>query len=474
MRTLGQALVLPLLIFACKGSSTGPKAETPMLVASVEVDPLNGRVHVGTSLQLTATTKDVDGDVLTGRTISWSSNDAFVATVSNAGLVLGVGVGGATVTATCEGKTGTGLVTVWEGSFHLVNAGSFHTCGVFAAGEAYCWGWGRYGQLGNGSTPEYQLVPALVAGGLTFASVSPGGGGATCGVTTVGEVYCWGSGLYGQLGNGSLEDQLVPVLVGSGLTFSSVSAGGGWICGVSTVGEAYCWGSGLYGQLGNGSLEDQLVPTLLAGGLTFAAVSAGSRHTCGVTAAGRAYCWGENQFGQLGIGSLENRPVPVLVAGGLTFASVSAGHHHTCGVTTTGKAYCWGSDDTGQLGNGSLQAQLEPGLVAGGLTFASVSAGGAQTCGVTTAGKAYCWGAGALGNGSWEFFEDSPTAVSGGLTFSSVSAGYGHTCGVADGSEVYCWGSGQWGQLGNGSTESKNVPTALTWGGLGLQVVAGR
>jgi hypothetical protein len=62
--------------------------------------------------QFTATLRDASGNVLTGRTISWTSSNLSVATVSGSGLALGVVAGTATITATSEGQSGTAALTV--------------------------------------------------------------------------------------------------------------------------------------------------------------------------------------------------------------------------------------------------------------------------------------------------------------------------------------------------------------------------
>ena len=81
-------------------------------VATVTVTPASATIIVGGTQQLSAVTKDAAGGVLTGRTISWSSNNA-AATVDGNGLVTAVSVGGpVTITATSEGKTGTSSITV--------------------------------------------------------------------------------------------------------------------------------------------------------------------------------------------------------------------------------------------------------------------------------------------------------------------------------------------------------------------------
>src|SRR5437588_1545446 len=83
-----------------------------MPVATVTVAPATASVQVGLTVQLTATTKDANGNTLTGRTVTWSSGNTGVATVSSSGLVTGVAAGSATITATSEGQSGTSAITV--------------------------------------------------------------------------------------------------------------------------------------------------------------------------------------------------------------------------------------------------------------------------------------------------------------------------------------------------------------------------
>src|SRR6267143_1556819 len=174
------------------------------------------------------------------------------------------------------------------------------------------------------------------------------------------------------------------------LTFTIVSAGQDHTCGLTTDGDVYCWGANADGQLGIGA-SDTLPhpkPLRVASRIKFKVVSAGNRHTCALTADGTAYCWGANDSGQLGNGSITASATPVAVQGKLVFVSVSAGATHTCGITSAGDADCWGGNWHGQLGNGSLDGEqkypcchTEPTRVVGGLSFSEVTAGGIHTCG---------------------------------------------------------------------------------------------
>ena len=107
------------------------------------------------------------------------------------------------------------------------------------------------------------------------------------------------------------------------------------------------------------------------------------------------------------------------------------------------------------------------------LPLASVTAGVFSSCAVTTNGAAYCWGDnefGELGDGTTTS-RLLPTAVAGGLTFSALSVWAFHACGVTTSGAAYCWGPNGNGELGDGSTVASTVPVAVT-GGLTFTTVA--
>jgi alpha-tubulin suppressor-like RCC1 family protein len=260
-------------------------------------------------------------------------------------------------------------VNVWKLSSGVMagTAGSEHTCALAQDGGVKCWGDNWYGQLGNGTRID-KNTPVDVLGLTSGVVAVSAGGGHTCAVTDLGGVKCWGYNKYGQLGNGTYNNSSTAVDV-LGLTSGAVavSAGGGHTCAVTDLGGVKCWGNNKYGQLGNGIYTDS--PTAVdVLGLTsgVVAVSAGNYHTCALTSIGEVKCWGYNYYGQLGNGSYNDSSTPVDVLG-LTsgVVAVSAGGKHTCVLTDGGGVECWGYNYYGQLGNGEIGYQTTAGDVVG-------------------------------------------------------------------------------------------------------------
>jgi len=97
--------------------------------------------------------------------------------------------------------------------FTDIDAGQNHACGLSVDNVVYCWGGGSEGQIGNGSTANRAIpVPVLGQTGLHFTKLSVGDL-HTCGIATDRRLYCWGQGKYGQLGTNSTDNQPLPVAV---------------------------------------------------------------------------------------------------------------------------------------------------------------------------------------------------------------------------------------------------------------------
>lgn len=145
-----------------------------------------------------------------------------------------------------------------------VSVGTFTTCATDLSGAAYCWEANPRGEMGNGST-DGSTSPLPVSSALPFVQVSAGIA-QTCGILVTGNGYCWGDDSFGQLGvsPSTLSDRCSaqslpcatrPVAVVGRQLFVQISTGfGSHACGVTTLGNLYCWGLGASGQRGDGTM----------------------------------------------------------------------------------------------------------------------------------------------------------------------------------------------------------------------------
>lgn len=327
----------------------------------------------------------------------------------------------------------------------------------------------------------------------------------TCGVVASNNnVYCWGSGTDGQLGQGTFTNSSAPGLLvpqsgdpitGVALQARQMAGGRNGFCSLTIARTLYCWGR----QFGAAGVASPAAVTLTAGGATVtpAAVFMGEDFGCLVTLAGDPFCTGNNFNGQLGnglapTGTASGTWSSMTTPGGQPlFASIGVGRAHGCAVPRFNAAaipagssqlvYCWGLNNAGQVGDGTTTNRFAPvGVTApfAAIRFdsASLSVGGSHACaleglGSTTPGRAWCWGnngSGQLGINS-QVQSPAPIAVlppTGGatLTFTRISAGEHHTCGVTAGG-AFCWGRNDYGQLGIGAASGTPTLVPVAVGG---------
>jgi len=350
-----------------------------------------------------------------------------------------------------------------------IAAGTGHTCAVIVGGTLKCWGWNVVGQLGDGSTTD-RLTPVSVTG-LTSGVIGLAAGYAhTCVVTSGGAVQCWGLNDNGQLGIGTTGQRHTPVAVtglSSGIT--AIATGYAHSCALTTAGAVQCWGANAYGQLGDGTATQRLTPVAVTGlSSAVIAIVAGSFHTCALLSTGSVQCWGWNELGQLGDGTVVKRLSPVAVVGLSGVATIAAGQRQTCAVTTAGAMHCWGFNGFGQLGDGTTTQRNAPVAVTG-LTSGvkAIASGGDHTCAVTSAGGVQCFGdngAGQLGDGT-VMRRLTPVDVSGlssGVAILGLpNSGGPQSCSISTDGSIRCWGTNSKGQLGDGTTTDRHVPTPV-------------
>jgi alpha-tubulin suppressor-like RCC1 family protein len=201
-------------------------------------------------------------------------------------------------------------------AYQDITAGRNHYCARESGRLVFCWGGNaEAGQLGDDSY-QHRPAPVRVRQGTERFAQMTGGDFTSCALTPAGQAWCWGYNDFGQLGDNTDIGRKTPVAVQQGETsFVQISAGGYFACALTAAGQGWCWGYNGMGNLGNNSgLWRSLTPMeVQQGGAVFAEITTGFRHACARTPTGRAYCWGFNEYGQLGTDSNLGRPFPVPV-----------------------------------------------------------------------------------------------------------------------------------------------------------------
>jgi alpha-tubulin suppressor-like RCC1 family protein len=322
--------------------------------------------------------------------------------------------------------------------------------------------WGGSSYLGTIARPT--LLAGSDASFVAFAL----GYGHQCYVTAAGEAYCWGRGTYGALGNGSTVTQSSPVRVtgiadavaidvGLDITYYST-------CAVHGDGGVSCWGSNQAGILGTGVADSTThsVPARVPGVSGVVEVAIGQQHACARRSDGTVTCWGYNTDGQLGSGTLYAIQAPADVPGITTATRIFAGAHATCALLSDATLSCWGRNTSGELGDGTRTSRVTPLVVPGLSMVTSASIGDAHACAVRADGTARCWGEGAnyrlgTGNTADQLWATTGPTLTG---IAEIGAGYQHSCARLTDRTVRCWGENGGRQIGDGTTTDRTAPTS--------------
>jgi cysteine-rich repeat protein len=370
-------------------------------------------------------------------------------------------------------------------------SGESHLCAAISDSVVRCWGDNDNGQLGDGSVSpssvpltvggvlwnDYGGTPQLAAGGRSSAASTAFGGND--------RTSSWG----GFLSANTIAAPYGAEWVGA----TNLAFGRQHGCFIRS-GVISCWGSNYYGQFGNSSFINSVLPTAITPPNTVpVALHVAANHTwttCGVfarngEASGYAHCWGKNENNLFGRTLASDKySTPVYVSGASLVTQVAVGSHNACAIRSNGGLYCWGNDSVAPVGDGDevahtgrreVMTQLENQTVPlSGVV--EVGVGYKYICARTSSGHAYCWGAnsdgtvGAVPNNKTYFATriktlDDEHRLSDLSDVDKLAIGSSHACALVSpngNSKVMCWGTDGYGQLGRlDNPPFDNVPRTV-------------
>jgi alpha-tubulin suppressor-like RCC1 family protein len=307
-----------------------------------------------------------------------------------------------------------------------VFSGGMQHYALTADGEVWSWGYNNYGQLGHGDTVNRaspKRIEFFVTNNIKIAKVIPSrpnyfDHASVLFLTTDGKVYGCGYNNFGQLGNGTIANQLTPVRCGSLTDIVQVALGGmpHHAYAVQSNGDLWVWGYNNAGQLGLGDVTTRQTPILHPSlNNVVKAVAAGGYNTAGkapmghgliLRSDGTIWSAGYNGYGQLGLGDTTDRTSFTQITHTDSFTDIFAGdgNYATSGaINDQQEIYLWGYNGYGQCGSGDTANQLSPFKPSGafqGHVTKSLLGGGVSTEGCVLQAENQLWAAGYNANGN--------------------------------------------------------------------------
>lgn len=306
------------------------------------------------------------------------------------------------------------------------------TSAALSGGYVWVWGYKGYGMSGNGKETEADESPKPVFGlsdvtkvvGASDLSETYGTFGA---LTEGGEVYTWGSNKLGRLGigstTGSRDYRATPQKVEfpDGERVIDLGSMRATMAALTESGKVYTWGSGQYGQAGNGSTSESRGPDAPYLVMENAhSMHVGQRLTWVVTRENEVYWWGRSYQGENGAATVVNNPNPELVEQMAPFATGCDGPPiavddpaDTCGIqaitssrqagaliTRDGDVFTFGNRAEGQIGRPASNTAEARAILQVELPAAveQISAGNYHFTALDANGRVWGWG----DNSSWQ------------------------------------------------------------------------
>lgn len=517
--------LLASLVVSCGGAADAPPPTAPpppppppAQVAAVDVSPGTLSLEIGTTGTLSATVRDATGAALTGRTVTWQTAQAAVATVS-AGVVTAVAPGTTTVTATSEGRSGSAEITVRPravatvtispdslqlevGATRAFTATLRDTRGDTLSGREVTWSTSAsaVASVANGTvtaiapgsavinaSSEGQRDSALlvvIAVPVASITIDPDSVSLFVGATTQLHATLRAANGAALLDRpvtwSSSNATIVAVTAGritaitpGAVTITATSEGRSAtaaitvrrvpVANVQLSSDSLAIGIGESATLIATPVDSAGTPlasrTLVWNSSAPAIVSVVQGVVVGITP-GTATITAESE------GRQATATVVVLAPPGAYAQGIGAGHGHACVHRNAGDVWCWGMNVFGERGRDDYVDLLSAGAMTGSPLFAQLSVGYFHTCALDATGAALCWGEGAdgrLGTGTTgPRFTPGAVATSQRFRLISASPREDHTCAISTTHRLFCWGGNRQGQIGDGSVTVRLAPVEIT------------
>lgn len=354
-----------------------------------------------------------------------------------------------------------------ETDWAQISAGTSHVLALKNDGSLWAWGNNSLGKLGDETTTQ-RNAPIRIGVDVDWKSVSAGGG-HSIGVKQNGTFYAWGSNSSGQLGDGTTTSKNVPTYIDgwggdSSVLWVSISAGITSCLGIKGNGTLWGWGTNTSGQLGDNSTTQRKSPVMIGTDSNWVSFIIKSTHSIALKANGTLWAWGSNVNGQVGDGTTVNKLIPTQIGTETDWKSITAGTGHSMGLKVDGSCYGWGANTGGQLG--TTYDNIWPQQVNAHTNWKKVHQGlGSATLAIKTDGTLWSWGTngnGQLGNGTpVTTMQSTPGQIGTDTNWADIFCRNSFVIALKTDGTLWSWGANTNGQLGDGTNVAKPTPVQI-------------
>jgi alpha-tubulin suppressor-like RCC1 family protein len=164
-----------------------------------------------------------------------------------------------------------------------VSRGYRSTGGVKTSGQIWMWGGSNCGMLGDGTVTAKCSPIREICSATDWCYLSVGRFSSAA-IKTSGELWSWGRGLNGELADGTTGNVCSPVReICSATDWCQVSAGSFLVAAIKTSGQLWAWGNGGCGGLGDGTVTTRCSPVReISSATDWCQVSTGDRSTIAI------------------------------------------------------------------------------------------------------------------------------------------------------------------------------------------------
>jgi len=347
--------------------------------------------------------------------------------------------------------------------------------GTFSSGEPqvvgnlFTWGSAAHGQTAL-STTNYNSSPIQVGsatwrrmGGGPLGNITPNG------ISSNGNLFSWGYGLAGWIGDGQRFSRSSPVQIGSITNWLESCAGSYNSLAIRDDGRMYLWGNNNYGQ-GNWTKIQGRSSPVQTGGDYWATAGLGRNSVIAVTTGGQLWTWGQNSSGMLGqnirSSEMAGRSSPVQVGTDTNWLRGLMGEGGAMAIKTNGQLFAWGSNNQGQIGNNGGAIDRSSPVQVGYGGWAKIASGTYTRLAIKENGTLWAWGYNSNGECgvSSRIDKSSPVQIGALTTWTEVAACNFNVYALRSDGTMWSWGDNHNGQLGIGTEGATDASSPVQIG----------